>query len=100
MIHKLYVNIAGWSKLDVSFDKKDVIDTMVLDNKKTKHDYYMIVDEDDHVPPLIPPEWTILRNQEEIDSYINAYNEKQRLNNMSILELKKYMVKKINPRKN
>lgn len=99
MIHKLYVNIAGWSKLDVHFDKKEIIGTLVADNKRTKHDYYMIVSEDDHVPPIIPPEWTVLRSQEEIDGYLQAYEERQRLDNMSVLELKKYMVKKINPRK-
>lgn len=94
MIHKLYVNIAGWSKLDVSFSKKDIIDTMSYDNKKKKHTYYMIVSEDDHVPPKIAPEWTILRNQEEIDTYLAVYEERQRLDDMSVMELKKYIVKK------
>ena len=98
MIHKLYVNIAGWSKLDVSFSKKDIIYTMAYDNKKKKHTYYMIVSEDDHVPPIIPPEWTVLRSQEEIDSYLQVYEERQRLDNMSVLELKKYMVKKMDTR--
>jgi hypothetical protein len=93
MIHKLYVNIAGWSKLDVSFSKKDIIDTMAYDNKKKKHTHYMIVSEDDHVPPIIPPEWIVLRSQEELDEYINVYNERQRLESMSIIDLKREIVK-------
>lgn len=94
MIHKLYVNIAGWSKLDVSFSKKDIIDTMAYDNKKKKHEYYMIVSEDDRVPPITPPEWIVLRSQEEIEEYINVYNERQRLENMSVMELKEYILNK------
>jgi len=93
MIHKLYVNIAGWSKLDVSFSKKDIIDTMAYDNKKKKHTHYMIVSEDDRVPPIIPPEWTVLRNQEEINQYVSVFNERQRLNDMSIMDLKREIVK-------
>lgn len=93
MIHKLYVNIAGWSKLDVSFSKKDIIDTMAYDNKKKKHTYYMIVSEDDRVPPIMPPEWIVLRSQEELDEYINVYNERQRLESMSIIDLKREIVK-------
>lgn len=95
MIHKLYVNIAGWTSLDYHFDKNEVIKTMISDNQIHKHDYYMIVDEDKSIPPNVE----ILRNQEEIDKYISAYNERQRLDNMSCVELKKEITKKIKIKK-
>ena len=95
MIHRLYVNIAGWSKLDIDHDKSVILDTMKFDNIKMKHTRYMIVDEDDREPPILPPECITLNSQEEIDSYLQAYEERQRLESMSVLELKEYMVKKI-----
>lgn len=90
MIHNLYVNIANWSKLDFSSDKKLVLDTMMYDNKKNGHTRYMIVDDDEKLGPDV----TILNSQEEIDHYINVYNERQRLDNMSCLELKKSILDK------
>lgn len=92
MIYKLYVNIAGWSQLDFDFDKKSIIDTMICDNKLQKHTYYMIVEENEKIGPQVD----ILRSQEEIDNYVNVYKERQRLNDMSVMELKKYIVKKPN----
>lgn len=89
MIYKLYVNIAGWSQLDFDFDKKSIIDTMVCDNKLQKHTYYMIVEENEKLGPQVD----ILRNQEEIDQYIATYKEQQELKNMSILDLKREIVK-------
>ena len=94
MIHKLYVNIAGWSKLDIDHDKKVIIDTMAYDNKMAKHTWYKIVSEDDQIPPKMPTESTTLRGQEEIDEYVNTFNERQRLDNMSVMELKKYIIEK------
>ena len=94
MIHKLYVNIAGWSKLDLDKDKRVVLDTMMYDNKRNKHTYYMIVSEDDRVPPVLAPEVAILRNQEDIDKYINIYQERKKLDDMSVLELKKSILDK------
>lgn len=94
MIHKLYVNIAGWSKLDIDHDKKVILDTMVCDNKIAKHTWYKIVSEDEQVPPKIPTESITLRGQEEIDEYVNTFNERQRLDNMSVMELKKYIIEK------
>ncbi len=94
MIHKLYVNIAGWSKLDFDHDKKVILDTMMYDNKKCKHTYYMIVSEDDRVPPVLAPEVAVLRNQEDIDKYINIYNERKQLDEMSCLELKRSILDK------
>lgn len=88
MIYKLYVNIAGWSKLDFDSDKKVILDTMMYDNKKNKHTYYMIVEDDEKLGPRTDT----LRNQEEIDHYINVYNERQRLDNMSCVELKKQIL--------
>lgn len=93
MIYKLYVNIAGWSQLDFDFDKKSIIDTMVCDNKLQKHTCYKIVSEDDQKPPMIPTESITLRSQEEIDQYIATYKEQQELKNMSILDLKREIVK-------
>jgi hypothetical protein len=88
MIYKLYVNIAGWSKLDFDHDKKVILDTMAYDNKKHKHTYYMIVKEDKNVGPEVD----ILRSQEEIDHYINAYNERKKLDDMSCIELKRQIL--------
>ena len=91
MIHKLYVNIAGWSKLDIDHNKKIIIDTMIYDNKIAKHTWYKIVSEDDQVPPKMPTESITLRNQEEIDEYIKSYNQEM-LSNMSCVELKREIV--------
>lgn len=91
MIYKLYINIAGWSLLDFSTNKKDILDTMMYDNKQNNHTYYMIVSEDQNLPSNID----ILRNQEEIDKYLGIFNERQRLDNMSSVELKKEITKKI-----
>lgn len=93
MIHKLYVNIAGWSKLDIDKDKKVILDTMKFDNKKMKHTRYMLVDEDDRIPSIIPPQCITLNSQEEIDNYLKAYEERQRLESMSVLDLKREIVK-------
>lgn len=92
LIYKLYVNVAGWSKLDFDFDKKSIIDTMVCDNKLYKHTYYMIVEENEKLGPQVD----ILRNQEEINQYVSVFNERQRLNDMSIMDLKREIVKNQN----
>lgn len=93
MIYKLYVNIAGWSQLDLDHNKKIIIDTMIFDNRLYKHNSYKIVAEDNQNPPVIPTESITLRNQEEIDQYIATYKEQQELKNMSILDLKREIVK-------
>lgn len=95
MIHKLYVNIAGWSKLDLDHNKKVILDTMMYDNKQNKHTYYMIVSED----RVLPPNVEILRSQEEIDDYISIFNERQKLENMSCVELKKEITKNVKLKK-
>lgn len=95
MIHKLYVNVAGWTQLDFDHDKKVILDTMMYDNKQNKHTYYMIVSED----KVLPPNVDILRNQEEIDEYLGIASERQRLDEMSCVELKKEITKKIKIKK-
>lgn len=95
MIHKLYVNIAGWSKLDLDHNKKVILDTMMYDNIQNGHTYYMIVSED----KVLPPNVDILRSQEEIDNYIKTFNEVQKLDEMSCIELKKEITKNVKLKK-
>lgn len=89
----LYANIAGWSKIDWSWDKKDIVDKMIGYSDKKKQYYFMVVDDGDKVRP---PVTDTIRSEEEFKEYLKAYKAQllKEEEDMSCVELKRYILDK------
>lgn len=91
-MYKLYGNIAySWKKLDLSVDEKDIVDTMIICHNKFKLYDYLIINRENNTDMI----YKRIRSEEEYIEYINEYKERIKpLEDMSCMNLKKYIIKK------
>lgn len=90
-MYRLYANVAGWKKLDISLDEKDIVDTMMAGYSKHKiYDYMIIKNEND-----CDFVYKRTRNEMELKQYIQEFTDRiQPLDDMSCVDLKRYILKK------
>lgn len=88
---KLYGNVAGWKKLDIATDEKQIISSMIdFSNKFNFYDYMIIQREND--TDMI---YKRIRNQEEFSAYMTEYKHRIKpLEDISCVNLKRYILKK------
>lgn len=94
---KLYGNIAySWKKLDMSVDEKDIVNTMIVCHDKYKIFDYMIINRQNDTDMI----YKRIRSEEEYAGYLHEYKERIKpLEDMSCVELKKYILKKNSKKK-
>lgn len=88
---KLYGNIAySWKKLDLSVDEKDIVDTMITCSEKYHLYNYKIEEFDNN-----KKETRYINGKEEFAGYLHKYKQRIKpLEDMSCIDLKKYIIKK------
>ena len=94
---KLYGYIAySWKKLDIDQDKKKIVNTMIDFSNKFNHYYFMIIERKNGSDENIE----ITRNEEDFKQYLQKYKERIKpLEDMSCVDLKKYIIKKKDKKK-
>lgn len=89
---KLYGNVAGWKKLDIATDERQIVSTMIDYSNKFNFYDYMIIQREQETDMI----YKRIRNQEEFSSYLVEYKHRtlKPLEDMSCVDLKKYILKK------
>lgn len=88
---KLYANVAGWTKVDMAVDERDIVDTMIKGYEKMKLFDYMIILREDNTDMI----YKRTRTEEEFKEYIQEYKDKIKpLDDMSCVDLKRYILKR------
>lgn len=95
---KLYANVAyTWQKLDIAVDKKKVVNTMIDFSNKFNHYYFMIIERENGTDKNIE----VTRSEEDFKQYLQNFKSTiQPLEDMSCVDLKKYILTKKDSRKN
>lgn len=89
---KLYGNVAGWKKIDIATDERQIISTMIdFSNKYNFYDY-MIIQREQETDII----YKRIRNQEEFSSYLVEYKHRtlKPLEDMSCVDLKRLILNK------
>lgn len=89
---KLYGNVAGWKKIDIATDERQIISTMIdFSNKYNFYDY-MIIQREQETDMI----YKRIRNQEEFNSYLVEYKHRtlKPLEDMSCVDLKRLILNK------
>lgn len=88
---RLYVNVAGWKKADISVDEKDIVDTMIMGYEKHKLFDYMIIQRENETDMV----YKRTRTEEEFKEYIQEFKSRIKpIEDMSCVNLKQYILKK------
>lgn len=88
---RLYVNVAGWKKADISVDEKDIVDTMIMGYEKHKLFDYMIIQRENETDMV----YKRTRTEEEFKEYIQEFKSRIKpIEDMSCVDLKQYILKK------
>lgn len=89
---KLYGNVAGWKKLDIATDERQIVSTMIDYSNKFNFYDYMIIQREQETDMI----YKRIRNREEFSSYLVEYKHRtlKPLEDMSCVDLKKYILKK------
>lgn len=88
---RLYGNVAGWKKLDIATDERQIVSTMIDYSNKFNFYDYMIIERQQETDNI----YKRIRNQEEFSSYLTEFkNRIKPLEDMSCVNLKKYILKK------
>lgn len=88
---RLYVNVAGWKKADISVDEKDIVDTMIMGYEKHKLFDYMIIQRENETDMV----YKRTRTEEEFKEYIQEFKLRVKpIEDMSCVDLKQYILKK------
>ena len=97
-MYKLYGNIAySWKKIDISTNEKDIVDTMQICHDKFKLFDFMIILRQDNTDMI----YKRTRSEEEYQEYMYEFKSRIKpLDDMSCMELKKYILNKKDSRKN
>lgn len=95
-MYKLYGNVAGWKKIDIATDERQIIDTMIDFSNKFNFYDYMIIQREQETDMI----YKRIRNQEEFSSYLVEYKHRtlKPLEDMSCVSLKKYILDKRDPK--
>lgn len=94
-MYKLYGNVAGWKLLDNSKREKDIADTMIsYANTFELYDYLITKAKGEGSDYKEAPYKRII-GKKQFTNYLEKIKEQQEIENMSCIELKKYIVKKI-----
>lgn len=88
---KLYGNVAGWKKIDIATDERQIISTMIdFSNKYNFYDY-MIIQREQETDMI----YKRIRNQEEFSSYMVEYKHRIKpLEDMPCVDLKRFILDK------
>lgn len=90
-MYKLYANVAGWEKISIAVDKQDIIKDMKDFSKKFNFYDFMIIKREHDTDTI---ELRIY-NQEQYMAYMELLeSEKQPLEDMSCVDLKRYILNK------
>lgn len=92
-MYKLYANVAGWKKVDISLDEKDIVDTMIKGYEKFKIFDYMIIKRENETDEV----YKRTRTEEDFKEYLQDFKERTKpipLDDMSCVELKRYILNK------
>lgn len=87
-MYRLYINSEGWKILNVCKNEEEIINDLIEDHNKNKHNYFMIIKCFNNTDEIV----TITRSEEDIIEYLKQYKERKRLNDIPILELKRYII--------
>lgn len=92
---KLYGNVAGWKKLDIATDERQIVSTMIDYSNKFNFYDYMIIQREQETDTI----YKRIRSQEEFSSYLVEYQHRIKpLEDMSCVSLKKYILDKRDPK--
>lgn len=89
-MYKLYGEIAGWKMLDISANEGDMLITMdeyLKDNEKI---HFLIIKHENNTDEP----YKSIRSMEDYVSYLEEYNKRTQLMNMSCVDLKRDIVGK------
>lgn len=90
---RLYGNISGWRALDEKEKEKDIIETMIdYSNDTGLYDYLITKTKGDRDTDYKESPYKRIIGKKQFANYLNKYKEKQRLNDMSCVELKRYIL--------
>lgn len=90
---RLYGNIAGWRALDEKEKEKDIIETMIdYSNDTGIYDYFITKVRGERNTSYKEAPYKRIIGKKQFANYLNKYKEKQRLNDMSCVELKRYIL--------
>lgn len=89
---KLYGNVAGWKKIDIATDERQIISTMIDYSNKFNFYDYMIIQREQETDMI----YKRIRNQEEFSSYLVEYKHRtlKPLEDMSCVDLKRLILNK------
>ena len=94
-MYKLYGNVAGWKKLDIATDERQIVSTMIDYSNKFNFYDYMIIQREQETDMI----YKRIRSQEEFSSYLVEYQHRIKpLEDMSCVSLKKYILDKRDPK--
>lgn len=92
-MYKLYGNVAGWRVLDISEKEKDIIDTMIdYSNDTNLYDYLITKTKGDRDTDYKEAPYKRIIGKKQFKNYLEKYKEKVELENMSCVELKRYIL--------
>lgn len=91
---KLYGNVANsWKKIDVATDEKDIVDTMIVCHDKYKLFDFLIIQRENNTDNI----YKRTRSEEDYCEYLYEFKSRIKpLDDMSCVDLKKYILKKKN----
>ena len=69
---KLYGNVAGWKKLDIATDERQIVSTMIDYSNKFNFYDYMIIQREQETDII----YKRIHNQEEFSSYLIEYKHR------------------------
>ena len=88
---KLYGNVAGWKKIDIALDERQIVGTMIDFSNKFNFYDYMIIQRENDTDDI----YKRIRNQEEFGAYLAEYKHRIKpLDDMSCVDLKRYILTK------
>lgn len=90
-MYKLYGNVAGWKKLDIATDERQIVSTMIDYSNKFNFYDYMVIKRENNTDDI----FLRVRNQEEFSSYMNEYKLRIKpLEDMPCVDLKRFILDK------
>lgn len=87
-MYRLYINTEGWKILNICKNEEEIINNLIEEHNKNKHNYFMIIKRFNDTDEIV----TVTRSEEDIVEYLKEFKERKRLNNIPILELKRYII--------
>lgn len=91
-MYKLYGNVAGWRVLDISEKEKDIIDTIIDYSNDTGLYNYLITKAKGKGENYKEAPYKRIIGKKQFANYLEKYKEKVELENMSCVELKRYIL--------